>query len=296
MVLLVAGPALAQTPPRAIDEARDAYERGLRSIAEGRFHEAASALETSSRLRSLPVVTYNLALAYRGLGRYVTAIECFDRYLLAPEPSVPTERLAAIREEVDHLRRQLVRVRVRVEPASAEMAVDGRPAGRLPPGEELVLDPGAHVIEWSAVGYRSERRDLPSNATNVSHSLEVNLVPIREGRLVVEPTPPTASVTVDGRPLGSGRRELPLPPGEYWVEVSAGGHISARRAVQVGATGVARLAISLDRQPNRWLTPLLIGAGVATAAAVVTTIVLAQPDVPAPHRGTWGDVVEQAGQ
>lgn len=241
------------------------------------------------------MVVYNLALAYRGLGRYVTAIECFERYLLAPEPTVPPERLAAIRDEVADLRRQLVHVQVGVEPADAAMVVDGRPAAPLAPGEELVLDPGAHVIEWSAAGFRPARRDLPPGAAGARHSLEVRLVPLREGRLVVEPTPATASVSVDGRPLGAGRRELQLPPGEYWVEVSAGGHVSARRAVQVGHTGVARLAISLDRQPNRWLTPLLIGAGAATLGAVVTTVVLTRPDVPAPHRGNWGDVVEQAG-
>ncbi len=242
------------------------------------------------------MVTYNLALAYRGLGRYVTAIDVFERYLLAPEPSVPQERLAAIRAEVADLRRQLVHVRVRVVPAAAEMVVDGRPAAPLAPGDDLVLDPGDHVIEWSAVGYHPTRRDLPSRTANTNLSLEVNLVPMREGRLVVEPTPATASVSVDGRPLGSGRRELQLPPGEYWVEVSAARHLSARRAVQVGHSGVARLSISLDREPNRWLAPLLVGVGAVTVGAVVTAVVLARPEVPAPHRGTWGDVIEPAGR
>jgi hypothetical protein len=297
---LLLSPALAAAQPAPVtsalvEQARTAYELGLRSIAEGRFHEAAVALERSSQLRPLPVVTYNLALAYRGLGRYVTAIDAFERYCLAPEPSVPRERLAAIREEVADLRRQLVNVRVRVTPADAAMVVDGRLVAALGPGEDLALDPGAHAFEWTAPGFRPERRELPASEASTRVSLEVLLTPIRDGRLVVEPTPSTASVTLDGRPLGTGRRELPLAPGEYWVEVSAPGFVRVRRAVQVGHAGVARLSIGLVREPNHWLLPLLIGTGAAAVGAVVAAVVVTRPDVPAPHRGTWGDVAEPAG-
>ncbi|MDB4929604.1 MAG: hypothetical protein JWM10_2088, partial [Myxococcaceae bacterium] len=298
-LLGLAGAARAQTAPPVsaalVEQARAAYELGLRSIAEGRFHEAAVALERSNQLRPLPVVTYNLALAYRGLGRYVTAIAAFERYGLAPEPSVPPERLAAIREEVADLRRQLVTVRVRVTPPDAAMLVDGRPAAAPAPGEELALDPGAHAFEWTTPGFRPERRELPAAEASARVSLEVVLAPIRDGRLVVEPTPATASVTLDGRPLGAGRRELPLPPGEYWVEVSAPGFVPARRAVMVGHAGVARLAIGLVREPNHWLLPLLLGTGAAAVGAVITAVVVTRPEVPAPHRGTWGDVAEPAG-
>jgi hypothetical protein len=249
------------------------------------------ALERSHRLRPVPVVAYNLALAYRGLGRYVTAVEAFERYLRAPDPAAPAERLAAIHEELAELRAQLVRVSVSVTPRDAATAVDGRPLGVLPPGEELTLDPSPHVFEWTAPDHRPERRELPG-AAGSSLALDVRLEPLREGRLAVEPAPATASVSVDGRPLGAGRHELGLPPGEHWVELRAAGFVPARRAVRVGATGVVRLALSLDREPApRWVVPTVVGASAAGVGALVAVLVaVLRPTVPEPRRGSWDSV------
>lgn len=277
----------------AADPARAAYDEGLRLLAERRFHDAAVALERSSRLRALPVVTYNLALAYRGLGRYVAAIDAFESYLRAPDPAAPTERLAAIREEVADLRSQLVHVTLHVEPADAETVVDGRPAGPLPADAPLTLDPGPHVFSWTAPGHRPDRREVPGVAGSTVQ-LDVRLDALREGRLVVEPTPLSAQVTVDGRPLGAGRRELGLPPGEHWIELRANGCVPVRRAVQVGPTGTVRLTVALESQPlPRWVVPTAVASAVAVVGAVVAiALAVGLPSVPDPAHGTWGDVHE----
>ncbi len=251
------------------------------------------ALERSNRLRPLPVVTYNLALAYRGLGRYVAAVEAFERYLRAPDPSAPPERLAAIRDELAELRGRVVTVTASVSPPDASLTLDGRPAATPAPGESLTLDPGPHVFVWTAPDHRPERREIPGVVG--SHvPLAVNLEALREGRLAVEPVPLTASVTVDGRPVGAGRQELTLPPGEHQVELQAPGHVPARRAVRVGATGVVRLAVSLERtRAPGWLLPVAIaGTAAVIAGAGVATYLAVRPEVPAPRVGTWDNVQE----
>jgi hypothetical protein len=237
------------------------------------------------------VVTYNLALAYRGLGRYVTAVEAFERYLRAPDPAAPAERLAAIREELAELRAQLVRVTLRVTPADAALTLDGRLLGAVPSGEAITLDPAPHVFAWTAPDHRPERREL-SGAAGASVALDVRLEPLREGRLAVEPTPSTASVSVDGRPLGAGRHELVTPPGEHWVEVRAAGFVPVRRAVRVGATGVVRLALSLDREPTpAWVMPTAIaGSAVGVGALIAVLVTVLKPTIPDPRRGSWDSV------
>lgn len=277
----------------APDPARLAYDEGLRSLAERRFHDAAVALERSARMRPLPVVTYNLALAYRGLGRYVAAIDAFEAYLRAPDAAAPPERLAAIREEVSDLRAQLVRVVARVDPPDAEVVVDGRAAGAVVADTGLTLDPGPHVLAWSATGHRTERREIPGVAGS-QVQLDVRLEPLREGRLVVDPTPATTRVTVDGRPMGTGPVSVALPPGEHWVELHADGRVSQRRPVQVGFTGTVRLAVALEAQPlPRWVVPTAIaGAVLVVGGIVAVALAVGLPTVPDPAHGSWGDVHE----
>ncbi|MBK8696994.1 MAG: PEGA domain-containing protein [Deltaproteobacteria bacterium] len=176
---------------------------------------------------------------------------------------------------------QLVRVTVRVTP-EAVTTVDGRLL-RAIPGRAITLDP-TPVFAWTAPDHRPERRELPGVAGS-SVSLDVTLRPTR-GRLTVEPTPATAAVSVDGRPLGAGRHELALPPGEHWVEVRAAGFVPARRAVRVGATGVVRLSLSLEREPTpAWVLPTVIGASVAGLGTVVAVLVaVLRPTIPGPAR------------
>lgn len=276
-----------------VDEARAAYEQGVAYLAESRFHDAAVALERSNRLRPLPVVTWNLAIAYRGLGRAVAAVEAFERYLIAPEPTAPPERLAAIRDELVELRRRVVRVTLTVTPPEATLVIDGRPQGVLSAGHALSLDPGPHVFEWSATDHRPLRREI-AGAAGSSEVFNERLEPVQDGRLIVEPLPLTASVTLDGRPLGASRQELTLPPGEHWVELSAPGYVATRRAVRVGATGVVRLSLSLERvRLPGWVLPVsVVGSALVVAGVGTLVYFVARPEVPAARVGTWDNVQE----
>lgn len=287
LVLALAAAAPRAAAAQAADPAREAFEAGLRSLAERRFGDAAAAFERSSALRPLPVVHYNLALAYRGMGRYLLAIDRFDRYLDAPDASATPERLAAIREEVDDLRRRLVTLTVSASPADATVSVDGHP---LPAGTTSVtLDPGPHALDVVRAAHRPEHRELTLDP-GARVPLAVPLAPLRDGRLQVECAVTTARISIDGRSDFRGRASLPLAPGEHRVEVSAEGYLPYRRAVTVGPTGTVRLDVSLAERPNlalRW--GLGLGASAVVVGAAVTAALL-WPETPSPHVGNWDNV------
>lgn len=278
---------LAQTPPD--DGARVAFNDGMRGLVERRFHDAALAFERSYALRPLPVVLYDLGLAYRGMGRYRAAIDAFSRYLAHPDDATP-ERLAAISDEVRDLERMLVRVTLSVTPIEAAVSVDGRVREGHDP--ELPLDPGPHAIECSLAGWRSVRREIagaPGERVEVRCALEA----MREGRLAVEPSIAAAAVWIDGRREGIGRVERLLDPGDHRVEVRADGHRPFARMVRVGNLGVVRLAATLEREPSMLVPGLAVTGGVLALGAVAVAVFYALRAEPTdPYVARWGNVQE----
>src|SRR4051794_31665718 len=93
--------AYAQTS--ASDEARISFERGVAAVAARRYDEAIQALTRSLQLRPVPIVRYNLGLAYRGMDRPVDALREFSRYLREHEPEAEPERLSALELEISRL-------------------------------------------------------------------------------------------------------------------------------------------------------------------------------------------------
>jgi hypothetical protein len=273
---------------QAVDPAREAFEAGVRSLAERRFGDAAAALERSRALRALPVVHYNLALAYRGMGRYNNAITAFEAYLAAPDPSEAPERLAAIREEVSDLRAHLVTLTLATTPADATVSIDGHP---LPAGTTAVtLDPGPHAVDVVRLAHRPAHHEL-TGAPGARVPLTVSLAPIREGRLQVECAVPAARIEVDGASAARGRALLPLPPGEHRVAVSAEGYLPYRRTVVVGFTGTVRLDVTLVERPNLALRWGLVAGGAAAVIGAAVAVALLWPETPGAHMGTWDNVV-----
>ncbi len=273
-------------PAAPADEARAAYELGVAHLDAGRYQEAALALERSYGLRAVPVALYNLALAYRGLGRYREAVRHFDRYLQDPGAAAP-ERLAAIRAEREELLRALVHASIAVTPPTATLQVDGRAPAPSP--ESLELDPGPHVLEWSAPAHRSHRETF--TATPGSRpTFTVALEPVRVGRLQVDASYPSVVIAIDGARAGVGRVDRELPVGEHVVTLRAPDYREVLRRVTVQPGATVRVVVTMERErlPG-WVIPTVVGAGVAVVGAVVAGVLVAsQPDVPPLVNGTWG--------
>lgn len=289
-VLLSRSVCAQPVPAPPVDPARAAFEEGLQRLAERRYGDAADRLEDSLQQRPLPVTLYNLGLAYRGMRRYLLAIERFERYLAAPDLAAGPERLAAIRTELADLRAQLLVLDLSVTPAASAVFIDGSPIALGP--QPLQLDPGHHVLDVRFEGHRPVHREL-TYPPGAHERIEVALEPLRDGRLLVECASPQARIVVDQGAPYFGRAELGLPPGDHRVDVRLAAYQPYSRVVHIGYTGTVRIDVALAPIPQRslWRSPGVIVAGsVVVSAAAALGLYFALRDVPEPHAGSWGTI------
>ena len=286
VVVMIATPsAFAQSN---VVSARRAFQRGVAALNEGRFADAVGSLEESFNLQPAPIVLYDLGLSYRALGRYREAADAFARYVESPERGADPHRLSTVRDEITRLRGSLAHLTLVAEPATATLQVDGRAPTLAADG--LTLDPGNHVIEFTAEGYRPFHRELnvqPGSRVEIRAQLEPTAW---AARLEVQPSVATASVYLDDSFSGQGPVERHLPAGDHRVEVHAPGYDVFRRTVHIGVDGLVRVDAHLERQGhNRWMLPVGIAAGVVVVAAVVVGIVFASSTTDPPYAAVWGN-------
>jgi hypothetical protein len=144
------------------------------------------------------------------------------------------------------------RLRIESTPGAADVWVDGVLRGRTP----LTLESAVarrYALEIRASGY------LPRQHTvNLEPGGDQRLVTVLEraptlARLTIDVDPPEAHVRLRDADVAY-RRGLPLPPGEYRIEVSAPGYRTRHTTVTVDHADV-QLAVSLHREPPRIRTP-----------------------------------------
>ena len=280
-----AAPAYAQQTANASNEARTTFLRGVRALEDGRYREAIEDLEHSLLLRDVPIVHYNLGLAYRGVGMNLEAIAAFERLLGQPTPRMTNAEIDSVRRTITTLRATLANVEVHATPAAVELVIDGRPTtlheGVTP------MNPGRHVFEFRAPGYAPEQREVQL-ATGAHESIAVHLRRIDGGHLVVVPSIPNAVVSIDGHRQTTSPIDLAASAGPHRVEVSAAGFDRFERMVTVGTSGVLRVEVRMAPAARvRWVVPAVIGAAAGVVIiGVVTGVVIGT----APRQGDLGQL------
>ncbi len=281
--------ALAQTTrpatePPNVASARASFERGVQLLQDSRFAEAATSFEQSYRDNPNPIVLFNLAFAYRGVGRVREAIDAIDRFLVGPG-NTAADRVPAARAERARLDAALVRLTLSATPADAQLTIDARPVDAS--ASPITLDPGAHVIDARREGYRPFHQEL-TLSEGASRTIAVQLVEIDgEARLHIEPSVSAARVMIDGRFAGTGVVDVAVRAGNHQVDITADGFSPLRRAVRVGGTGLVRVDAVLQRprsNPWVWLGPVLavsaIGIGLGAWGIAEATRGEVGPSVP----------------
>ncbi len=146
--LVQAGASATHTPTTtpeyevALTEALSAHARGDYGPARV-FMERAHALDPSARtLRGLGIISF-------AQGRHLEAIGYFDAALKSPVKALPAELRAGVEELRSHCWGQLGRFRIQIDPAQAELLIDGeKPAFHAP--DVIVLTPGQHLLAVDA--------------------------------------------------------------------------------------------------------------------------------------------------
>ncbi len=145
--LLFSAASEVRAQPAPANEARVAFQDGVRHYAEQHFAEALESFRRAYRVRPHPSVLVNIANCYLALNQPQQAVTTFERFLNDPTNAATPQQRTAIERGLEEARRQLATIQVRVEPAGAEVFLDGDLVGNSPLRRPLVTGPGPHVLE-----------------------------------------------------------------------------------------------------------------------------------------------------
>jgi len=225
-VCLGAASASAQPSESDAERAKELFERGKRAMSVGRFAEAQEAFSQSLALVPKASAAFNLAVAFRGMGRPKEASEVLTSLVAGGYGQAPPE----MREQAEVLekeaRHDIATLRITQKGAvRAEVRVDGSPVGSAVEGQSLTLrvNPGARLISVSAP-MREHRELTVPVAAGQTKSLTVALVLSRAARmstLELLGKAPDSVVEIVGVRRARGRIVQKLDPGKYRVRLQS---------------------------------------------------------------------------
>jgi hypothetical protein len=255
MLIALAAPAAADEHEDSLPSPDALDPAARKDLADRLFQQAHAALEAddwvaacakfrASMRYDISVSTQlNIARCHEREGKLVEAWGDYNRARLLNRDTPDAERREALGQYVEEaaakLEARLPRLRVVVPQPPPDLVIssDGRVLGQLAAGEPVPLDPGSHVIEVRAPGYRSERREIEM-VEGKTAELVVTLEAGEDGDAepaVPAPEPPIAPPPPSPRPASEGGA-----PAWAW----AGG------AIGLAAAGVA-IGLGVDSAAAR---------------------------------------------
>lgn len=155
-----------QTPrERAIQLVRD----GAKRFEEGDKHGAIRAFEQAYQVYPAPEILYNLGKAYQRINEAARAYVLLRRFL-AEGTMVSADRRAEAVEALRNLEPYVGKLRVSTKGAKpATIRVDGKVVGTTPLREEVIVQPGAHVVVALVAGKQWARVQVGVSGGNVEN-------------------------------------------------------------------------------------------------------------------------------
>lgn len=232
VVALAVAPVAHAAPPQS--EAATRYNRGVELAEQGAYDQARAEFQRAYELRPHHSVLYNLGQVSVAMDRPLAAMEYLQRYLREGGGAVAAERRRAVERQIGELDARVPRLEIAVEPAGAQVVLDGRAIGRSPLGTPVVVDVGAHRIEAARDGYAPSSTTLSvSNGTRERVLLQLYPLPSLDaaaslGWLRVGCDGHAGDVLLDDQIVAR-------TPGDTTLTVPAGEHtVAFRRAAPAG--------------------------------------------------------------
>ncbi len=239
-----------------------------------RYDEAVVAYDVALAKAPSPELLYSRGRALQFLGRHPEALASFERFRDEAPPALRA-RVSDLDGLIAEVRAKVTRLSLRCSVPGARVMVRDKLVGTTPLKEPLALSAGRATIEITAEGFAPYRvvADLPGGG---AYSLDASLVALDASAvLIVKSDVAHASVSVDGRPVGSAPVEAVVTAGSHKVRVSHEGYTDVESAfvVRVGE----HRTVSLDPErpvaiTSRWW--FWTSVGVAVAGGVVLGVAL----------------------
>lgn len=131
-------------------------------------------------------------------------------------------------------------------PDGAGIKIDGKEAGKTP--KEGRVEPGDYAVEVSMEGYVTDKKTAQVVSGKMTN-LVFELKKVPPGRLFVETVPQDAHLSVGGRWLERGEREIELERGRYKVIANAEGYAPRNREVVIRSQQTERIRLVLREIP-----------------------------------------------
>ena len=204
----------------ATTEAREAFRKGAELAKDEQWNGALVSFERSAALVPHPYTTYNIGVCERALGHYIRARNAFASVDGSPDlPEAARTQVVAMLKEAKSL---IATLDVTVDPADAELVVDGAPHAVSSAHATLELDPGHHVFTLHRDGYGdaitprdvrpSERGTLALSATKLPATIAITS------------SVPNAVVELDGLDVGVAPLTLERAGGPHRLRVRLPGY------------------------------------------------------------------------
>ena len=142
--LMVSAPVRAQAPTQGAAE--QLFQNARTQIASKNWPRAWELLSAAYKLDPRPEYAVNLGIVELKLKRPRDAAEHLSLFLREATNALPEDRQQA-EKKLTEAKAQIGTVTLRVEPASAEVRLDGRPVGMSPLPGPLYVEPGRRTFE-----------------------------------------------------------------------------------------------------------------------------------------------------
>jgi hypothetical protein len=157
--LFAVAPSFAQTPPTDQALAQTLFDRGRELLAPKTCAEACLMFGESARLDPSVGTELNLGLCYESQGKTASAWAAYRAAGARARRDGRKDREQAARDRATALEPKLARFSIAPSPGSEvpglEVRLDGTVLGRATWDIAAPIDPGSHVVEARAPGYRT---------------------------------------------------------------------------------------------------------------------------------------------
>jgi serine/threonine-protein kinase len=250
----------------APETAETLLRRGVELRRQHRNEEALAAFRRALATSPSPIARAQIALAEQALGQWLEADSDLAAVLGGPDDPWIAKNRGALEEARTEIARHLGWLTVDVEPAAANVSIDGKPAA---PGTEVRTKAGEMLVEASAPGHvvSSRRVEVQPNAhvrvvltlaaaVEPAQSAAPPPVPVLEKPPAVE-APPRPFPT--GPAVVAGAGVLALGAGTYFGLRAISSKNTADAECIAGSCGPSGIAQSNDARS--WATASTIAMG-----------------------------------
>ena len=252
--------------PEAVELARRLFREGVEAAEAGRWEEARIRFTRVLSIRPAPLVRFNLALACRSDGHLVEAVEHFRQFARDPSVAADRARLAAATDEIAAISQRLARLQIVVSGDDPQgFMLDGHPQSLALLGQEIVVNPGNHVVDIRGRAGDSQRRE------GAFYEGERIRVDIALTPTTPDPVAAPVRTTAPSRAQSFGHWVARPGPGGRWVDWAAQGiaappSVWERRPFTLalgvgGGSPVGILSVSMRYFPQRWFGLELAAGG-----------------------------------